>query len=314
MSDIDPELYRLQDLLDTIPSDWKGMNVVELDGYVAGLIVCPDTVPPAEWLPGVWGSNVGFEDAEGTEPTIAAVMAHYDRIARKLAERPEDYAPVLGVDADSGEELWEPWVGGFERAMRLRRAVWRRIARGDDREASASLNMMIALSNSCRGRADLTDEGEEELRGLAPELIPELVCKLHAWRKSREAANATPDRHRGSQDTGDQDKLLPHRNTEGDTWDADAMIHNARSLQAVAQHLVFVTDPGRDPDIGCRWLVWHGPVLCRPRFARPCDRDRAEGLAVPGNERAAPPHARPDRALRRAEREYATSAGGTLPE
>ena len=244
MSDIDPELYRLQDLLDTIPSDWKGMNVVELDGYVAGLIVCPDTVPPAEWLPGVWGSNVGFEDAEGTEPTIAAVMAHYDRIARKLAERPEDYAPVLGVDADGGEELWEPWVGGFERAMRLRRAVWRRIARSDDREASASLNMMIALSDSCRGRSDLTDEGEEELRGLAPELIPELVCKLHAWRKSREAANATPDRHRGSQDTGDQDQLLPHRNTEGDTWDADAMIHNARSLQAVAQYLVFDPDPG----------------------------------------------------------------------
>jgi len=43
MSDIDPEIYRLQDLLATIPPDWKGMNVVELDGYVAGLIVCPDT-------------------------------------------------------------------------------------------------------------------------------------------------------------------------------------------------------------------------------------------------------------------------------
>ena len=53
-----------------------------------------------------------------------AVKAHYSRIAWKLAERPEDYAPVLGVDADSGEELWEPWIGGFERAMRLRRAVW----------------------------------------------------------------------------------------------------------------------------------------------------------------------------------------------
>ena len=187
MSDIDPEIYRLQDLLDTIPSDWKGMNVVELDGYVAGLIVCPDTVPPDEWLPGVWGSNIGFEDAEGTEPTIAAVMAHYSRIARELAERPEDYGPILGVDADSGEKVWEPWVGGFERAMRLRRAVWRRIARSDDREAAASLNMMIALSDSCRGRSDLTEEGEEKLRDLALELIPDVVCKLHAWNKARQA-------------------------------------------------------------------------------------------------------------------------------
>ena len=187
MSDIDREIYRLQDLLDTIPSEWKGMNVVELDGYVAGLVVCPVTVPPDEWLPGVWGSNIGFEDAEGTEPTIAAVMAHYSRISRELVERPEGYAPILEVDGDSGEEVWEPWVGGFERAMRLRRAVWRRIARSDDREAAASLNMMIALSDTCRGRSDLTEEGEEKLRGLALEIIPAAVCNLHAWNKSRQA-------------------------------------------------------------------------------------------------------------------------------
>ena len=59
MRDVDPEIYRLRDLLDTIPSEWKGMNVVELDGYVAALIVCPHTVPPSEWLPGVWGSHIG---------------------------------------------------------------------------------------------------------------------------------------------------------------------------------------------------------------------------------------------------------------
>ena len=77
MSDVDREIYRLRDLLDTIPSEWKGMNVVELDGYVAAVIVCPHTIPPSEWLPGVWGSHIGFEDAEGTEETIAAVMGHY---------------------------------------------------------------------------------------------------------------------------------------------------------------------------------------------------------------------------------------------
>ena len=121
------------------------------------------------------------------EPTIAAVMAHYSRIERELAERPDDYAPILGVDADSGAKVWEPWVGGFERAMRLRRAVWRRIVQSDDREASASLNMLIALSDSCRGRSDLTEEGEEKLRNLALETILDVVCKLHAWNKSRQA-------------------------------------------------------------------------------------------------------------------------------
>ena len=185
MSDVDPEIYRLRNLLDTIPSEWKGMNIVELDGYVAALIVCPHTIPPSEWLPGVWGSHIDFEDAEGTEETIAAVMGHYRRIARQLAESPEDYAPVMGVDAESGEDVWEPWIGGFERGMRLRRAVWRQIARSDDREAATSLNLIIALSDSCRGRSDLTEEDEEKLRGLAPGLIPEFMDNLYAWRKSR---------------------------------------------------------------------------------------------------------------------------------
>ena len=81
MSEVDPEIYRLQDLLATIPSEWKGINVVELDSCVAALIVCPHTIPPSEWLPGVWGSHIGLEDAEGTEATIAGVMECYSRIA-----------------------------------------------------------------------------------------------------------------------------------------------------------------------------------------------------------------------------------------
>ena len=58
MSDTGLELDRLQDLLATIPPDWNGMNVVELDGYVAALIVCPHTIPPSEWLPG--GVGLGY--------------------------------------------------------------------------------------------------------------------------------------------------------------------------------------------------------------------------------------------------------------
>ena len=65
------------------------------------------------------------------------------------------------------------------------RGVWRQIARSDDRETARSLNLIVALSDSCRGRSELTEENEEKLRGLAPELIPQFMDKLYAWRKSR---------------------------------------------------------------------------------------------------------------------------------
>ena len=190
MSDADLDLDRLQDLLAAIPPEREGMNVVELDGYVAALIVCPDTILPSEWLSGVWGKDHVFEDAVGAEATIAAVMGHYNRIARDLAECPEDYAPVLGIDPNSGEALWEPWIDGFERAMRLRPDAWEEIALSDDEEASASISMIVGLFDFYCGRSELTEEAEDELDRLAPGMIPEFVRNLNAWTKSRRGGQA----------------------------------------------------------------------------------------------------------------------------
>ena len=119
MSDTDPELDRLQELLATIPAEWKGMNVVELDGYVAALIVCPDTVPPSEWLPGVWGSDLGFEDLEGTEETIAAVMEHYSRIAAGAGGKPGGLCGGPG----NGHRQRRGLVAAMDRRLRTRHAA-----------------------------------------------------------------------------------------------------------------------------------------------------------------------------------------------
>ena len=185
MSDTDPELDRLHDLLNAIPAERDSMTIAELDGYVAALIVCPEVVLPSEWLPGVWGGEHEFADVDEAEATIAAVMGHYNRIARELAEHPEDYAPVLEIDPNGGETLWEPWIDGFERAMRLRPDAWEEIALSDDEEASASISMIVALNDFYYGRSELTEEAEDEFDRMAPGLIPEFVRNLNAWTKSR---------------------------------------------------------------------------------------------------------------------------------
>ena len=186
MSDTDPDLDRLQDLLNAIPVERDGMTIAELDGYVAALIVCPDMILPSEWLPGVWGGEHEFADVAEAEAMIAAVMGHYNRIARKLAEHPEDYVPVLEIDPNGGETLWEPWIDGFERAMRLRPDAWEEIALSDDEEASASISMIVALNDFYYGRSKLTEEAEDEFDRMAPGLNPEFVRNLNAWTKSRQ--------------------------------------------------------------------------------------------------------------------------------
>ena len=49
------------------------MCVAQLNGYLEALIVCPETIPPSEWMPAIWGGDYAFEDADEAEATVAAV-------------------------------------------------------------------------------------------------------------------------------------------------------------------------------------------------------------------------------------------------
>ena len=71
------------------------------------------------------------------QEAIAAVMVHCSLIAQPLVESPEEHGPVLGMDTDSVEVFWQPWIGSFERGMGLCRGVWQQIALSRDSEAAA---------------------------------------------------------------------------------------------------------------------------------------------------------------------------------
>ena len=185
MSDMPEDLDRLNELLDAIPLECEGMTIGELDGYVAGLIVSPEPVLPAEWLPTVWGGENGFTELDGTDEIAAAVLDHYNRIARELAEEPDAYAPVMEVDRADGDLLWGPWINGFERAMRLRAEAWDAIAFGDDDEAAASVGMILAMNAFDHGESELTEAEEDEIDRTAPDLIHSMVCHLTARKSAR---------------------------------------------------------------------------------------------------------------------------------
>ena len=185
MSDVPEDLDRLNALLGAIPLECEGMTIGELDGYVAGLIVSPEPVPPAEWLPTVWGGENGFAELDGADEVADAVLDHYKRVVRKLAEQPESWAPVMEIDRTGGDLLWGPWINGFERAMRLRADAWDAIAFGEDDEAAASVGMILAMNDLDHGESDLTEEEEDEIDRTAPGLIHSMVRHLASWKSAR---------------------------------------------------------------------------------------------------------------------------------
>jgi hypothetical protein len=55
---VHPPSHRLKQLdNELLALGEETMLIEELDGFVAGLVVCPDLIKPSEWLPIVWGQD-----------------------------------------------------------------------------------------------------------------------------------------------------------------------------------------------------------------------------------------------------------------
>ncbi len=179
------EIAFLTDLLDRLGEVREAMTVVELDGFVAGLVLCPEWVGPAEWLPLVWGGDRASEDVEESVDATLAVTDHYRRVAEDLACDPHGYRVVLGFDPGTGALLWEPWVWGFRQAKGLRPEAWLQIGASGDEEAMASLAMIETMNDIDEGVSDLAEDAVEEIRRSASDLIPDCVRALAAWALSK---------------------------------------------------------------------------------------------------------------------------------
>src|SRR5215218_4482670 len=84
MQSIPRRLKLLEKKLASLPPDSEAMLVSELDGFLAGILVCPDLIMPSEWLPLVWGEEEDapvFEDAKQAEQLVGLVMEHYNATA-----------------------------------------------------------------------------------------------------------------------------------------------------------------------------------------------------------------------------------------
>jgi uncharacterized protein len=107
----------------------ESMLLEELDGFIAGLLVCPELIKPSEWLPVVWASEGGdepaFDSLDHLNRVVGLVMEHYNDVARTLIERPDRYGPLFAIDKRRNEILWEIWVAGFEKAENCGRRLGR---------------------------------------------------------------------------------------------------------------------------------------------------------------------------------------------
>ena len=163
----------------------EAMLIDELDGFLTGLLVCPEMIPPSVWLKRVWhrhgGDDAAFRDIDHLNKVIGLVMDHYNRIATTLFQDPTAYAPLFAIDKSNGDVLWEIWVEGFETAVKLRPMAWEPVLSADIEAARAWSGLMM-LADVTREDRRFSKVEIDALTATAHERIPEWVLVLNAWR------------------------------------------------------------------------------------------------------------------------------------
>ncbi|WP_453973088.1 UPF0149 family protein [Amorphus sp. MBR-141] len=181
-----PYPKKLDQRLAALADEHEVMLLSEFDGFLAGIVVCPDLVMPGEWLPLIWcaddeDAEPVFDSMEDVEETVGLIMKYYNAVSNDF-HRGNGYGPIFDVYRRHDEVLWELWSEGFAQAMAVRPDSWGMILEDDDVNAHTALSALVALSALAPGDEEVPVEDPDALQEVATELIAPCVITLNIWR------------------------------------------------------------------------------------------------------------------------------------
>lgn len=128
----DAELDRLGNFLKSCKGG-KAMNVEQLDGFFAALIVGPEVVMPSEYCREVFGGELSdaceFSNLEEVKEILGLMMRHWNAIAGTFSKGGV-YVPLLLEDKNGVHG--NDWARGFVRGMHMRHDGWAELVNDDE--------------------------------------------------------------------------------------------------------------------------------------------------------------------------------------
>jgi len=127
----DGEIGELDRILGAIPDERDPLDVDMMDGFLVGILLQPDLVPPSAWLPLIFdaeghdAASSGDADAAQERRAGELIMRRYNELAACIAAR-EPFDPIVFELEDEGGELvagkdgivaLAPWATGFTNAL-----------------------------------------------------------------------------------------------------------------------------------------------------------------------------------------------------
>ncbi len=180
------------DLLDALlNSDMvtdQAMSISQLDGFMAGIIVCPDPVLPAEWIDQVWGEGGIDVDSEQLRTIKGVIIACFKQVLFGLYQ---GFVHPIYDQGDEGGPDWSGWAGGFSRAMVMRPEAWDMFGShdggwgGEDaHQALSTLKRLCAYADLPEDQREGASDMDEKTQAMAPDLIPEAILLLYGVKQA----------------------------------------------------------------------------------------------------------------------------------
>ena len=191
---IPKELKELEKFLYSDAVSEDAMLLSELDGFIAGIAICPALIMPSEWIPVIWADEEPvFENEEQAQNIMSILMGYYNDTLHALDKG--KYRPIYDRDND-GSPFWEIWLEGFFQAIHMRVDEWLSFADNNNRDLQRSVFILTRLHEIVSAGDDFENmDIDADLEEAAPDLIPESVVQLHNYRKQSAQPPNSNDNH-----------------------------------------------------------------------------------------------------------------------
>ncbi len=185
-SETDPTNFEKlnESLLSNEVPDGGTKMLSELDGFLTAVAIGPESIPPSEWLPCIWGDKAPESwSKEQVKIAVDLILGRYNQIITELRDDPDSYQPVFWSN-EHGQFIVDDWVAGFTDGMALRPEGWRALLKS--REHRDYIAPIAVHFTDAQGNRPLKPEESENVKALieqAAELIPTGVIGIDRFFK-----------------------------------------------------------------------------------------------------------------------------------
>lgn len=156
----------------------------EADGFIIGIMACPETIPLTSWLSQVWGHSREARAISASDEVwrLNAATERFQAVASTLHSH-NKIEPYFVCQTCNRQCGWDSWLTGFGRALALRSNVWSGFLSNADAEAFGAMQALALLEDAIERRNELLENDIQLIDRAAPTVIKHCVELL--MRKSR---------------------------------------------------------------------------------------------------------------------------------